>query len=231
MKSYEGKTVVITGGSKGLGRALAKEFHDRGATVITCSRNGKDTESGDGRYREFRCDLSSVEGAREFAYFLLWNTHGIDILVSNASDPGSHGLRNTSEITAEDAIRAITVNYLSPMEIFRVLRPSLESLQESLVVNVTSDVASNPEPGWGVYAASKAALETLSSLIAVEYHEVGVHSFTFNPGDMDTELHRVFLPEDRNLLDPAYSARKLIEYLDSPWEKICGSRLEVEEDE
>ncbi len=234
MSKYEklqGFNVVVTGGSKGLGKALVDLFASRGATVITCSRNMTDRTDKEGRVLRIDCDLSSQAGAREFAYLALDMTDGIDILVNNASDPGAPGLRDFSETPVEDALMAITVNYLSPIELIRILLPAMSARGEAIVVNVTSDVVSNLEIGWGAYAASKAALEVFSSIISKECHESGVHSILFDPGDMDTDLHRLFLPDDKGLPAPDISATKLLEQLNRKWTDICGSRIEATEND
>src|SRR5260370_869619 len=124
---------------------------------------------------------------------------GLDVLVNNASDLGPTPLALLGDTDCEDLERAVATNLIGPFRLTKALLGALAaSAREgngAVVVNVSSDAAINPYPRWGAYGASKAALRHLSAIWDAELAADGVRFLSIDPGDMDTPLHAVALPD------------------------------------
>ena len=142
---------------------------------------------------------------------------GLDVLVNNASDLGPTPLALLGDTDCEDLERALATNLLGP---FRLTRAVLGALAASaregrgaVVLNVSSDAAINPYPRWGAYGASKAALSHLSRIWDEELRPHGVRVWAVDPGDMDTPLHALAVPDadPATLKRPQDAADELLE--------------------
>jgi NAD(P)-dependent dehydrogenase (short-subunit alcohol dehydrogenase family) len=123
----------------------------------------------------------------------------VDILVNNASDLGTVPLAHLTDASSESLQRALDVNVLGAFRLTRAVIGGMLLRGRGLVVNITSDAAVEGYPGWGVYGASKAALEGLTRSWAAELDGSGVRILVVDPGDMDTDMHRAAVPD----ADPA----------------------------
>lgn len=185
---------IITGGSRGLGRALAEDLVQDGWQVVIDGRDGEAlgraaSELGAGAHAvvgdvadaAHRAEL--VGSARALG--------GLELLVNNASLLGASPLprlRDHPLGTLEDVYR---VNVVAPLGLVQLTLPLLVG-SGGAVVNVTSDAAVEGYEGWGGYGSSKAALEQLSRILAAEEPEVRV--WWFDPGDMRTRMHAEAFP-------------------------------------
>ena len=130
---------------------------------------------------------------------------GLEVLINNASDLGPTPLALLADTDCEDFERALATNVLGPFRLTKALLGSLASAARegrgALVVNISSDAALNPYPGWGAYGASKAALHHLSRIWNEELAAEGVRFLSIDPGDMDTPMHEAAVPDaDRSTL-------------------------------
>jgi NAD(P)-dependent dehydrogenase (short-subunit alcohol dehydrogenase family) len=187
-------TALVTGASRGLGRALAHALADRGwrlvvdgrdanrlrATVATFPRPDRVTAlPGDVADPAHRAALAEAVGPR------------LDLLVDNASELGPSPLPRLSDLAPEDLQRILAVNTVAPLALFQAVLPALRA-GSGRVLNISSDAAVEAYEGWGGYGASKAALDQLSAVLAVEHPELRVHAV--DPGDMATEMHQAAFP-------------------------------------
>jgi NAD(P)-dependent dehydrogenase (short-subunit alcohol dehydrogenase family) len=117
----------------------------------------------------------------------------IDLLVNNASALGASPQPMLADLSAAVLTDVLAVNTVAPHDLARRALPWL-SRSGGCVVNVSSDAAVEAYPGWGAYAASKAALDRLSAVLAAEHPEVAIYAV--DPGDMATDLHRQALPDE-----------------------------------
>ncbi len=128
-------------------------------------------------------------------------TGPLDLLVNNASTLGPSPLPALTDLPTDVLAAILDVNLLAPLALLQELTPLLSP--SSAVVNVTSDAAVEAYPGWGGYGASKAALEQVGNVLAVERADLTV--YTFDPGDMRTRMHQDAFPgediSDRPLPD------------------------------
>jgi len=140
------------------------------------------------------------------------------VLVNNASSLGPVPLALLADTECEELEAALAANLVGPFRLTKALLGSLaasareRSRAVALVVNISSDAAVTPYAGWGAYGASKAALLHLSRIWSEELAEHGVHVVSFDPGDMDTPLHSLAVPDadPASLKRPADSARELL---------------------
>jgi 3-oxoacyl-[acyl-carrier protein] reductase len=202
-RTLEGKRLIVTGASRGIGRAIAIACAQQGATVgINFNRSEQEARDvadaiGDGGIllRFDVCDPSAV--TRAFDDFAA-RTGGIDGLVNNA------GINRPSLLVSacDDDIEAVVrTNVIGPIICTRAAIPSMLRARRGVVVNVGSVVSARPSKGQTVYAATKGALESFTRAVAVEYGRKGIRCHCLRPGPVDTDMFAVtkVLAEDRVL--------------------------------
>jgi len=214
----KGTRVAITGGTSGLGLALVRELLRWRARVAFVARTREHVERV---VREQRGahgivgDVSSKDDIYPIAMQVVGELGGLDVLINNASDLGPVPLQMLSDTECEDLERAFRTNVTGPFRLTKALMGALAaSAREgrgSVVLNITSDAAINPYPGWGAYGASKAALHQLSRIWGEEHAADGIHFLSLDPGDMDTPMHAAAVPDadPTTLKRPETSAREL----------------------
>jgi NAD(P)-dependent dehydrogenase (short-subunit alcohol dehydrogenase family) len=189
-------TALVTGGSRGLGRALADGLADRGwALVIDGRDHGALTRAADALAT--RTQVTAVPGdvadpAHRAQLRAVVDRHGrLDLLINNASSLGPSPLPALADVDEEALVAVHRTNVVAPLLLFQAVRAALAAASGT-VINVTSDAASGPWPGWGVYGASKAALEQLSRVLAAEHPDLAVYAV--DPGDLRTDMHQAAFP-------------------------------------
>jgi len=218
----QGLRIAITGGTSGLGLALVHELAERGAVVAFIARHREDVERvARGQPGAFGIvgDVSRKEDIHPIAIQVLGALGGLDVLVNNASSLGPVPLVPLADTDCEDLTLALETNLVGPFRLTKALLGSLAaSAREGrcpLVVNVSSDAAVTAYPGWGAYGASKAALRHLSLIWNEELASEGIRIVSVDPGDMDTPLHALAVPDaDRSTLkDPDVAAREIADLI------------------
>src|SRR2546425_8149374 len=216
--SFTGLRVAVTGGTSGLGLALVDELHRRGARVAFVARGRERVERTAAAHpgtHGIVGDVSSKDATYPMALQILGALGGLDILMNNASDLGPVPLAQLGDTECEDLERALATNVVGPFRLTKALLGALAaSAREGhrpAVLNISSDAAINPYPGWGAYGASKAALHHMTRIWNEELAAEGVHFMSLDPGDMDTPMHAVAVPDaDRTTLKrPETAAREL----------------------
>jgi NAD(P)-dependent dehydrogenase (short-subunit alcohol dehydrogenase family) len=184
--SFEGKTVLVTGGTSGIGRAAAEQFGSAGAQVIVTGRDvtrGREVvdriESGGGQARFIAADLAAPGGAQQLAQA----AGPVDVLVNNA---GVFPFGPSHEIAIDDVKAALDFNVVAPFTLVAALVPGMVQRGTGAIVNVSTMVASFGLPGMSAYGASKAALELLTKAWAAEYGPAGVRVNAVAPGPTRT---------------------------------------------
>jgi NAD(P)-dependent dehydrogenase (short-subunit alcohol dehydrogenase family) len=214
--------VAITGGTSGLGLALVRELTDRGARVAFIARHREAVEhisreqpSATGIVG----DVSRKEDIHPIAIQVLGALGGLDVLVNNASSLGPVPLVPLADTECEDLDRALATNLVGPFRLTKALLGALaRSAREGgspLVINVSSDAAITPYAGWGAYGASKAALHHLSRIWNEELASEHVRIISVDPGDMDTPLHALAVPDadPSTLKRPEDAAREIADLI------------------
>jgi NAD(P)-dependent dehydrogenase (short-subunit alcohol dehydrogenase family) len=186
---------IITGASRGLGLALARALAERGWGLVVDARG---VEHLDTAARELRRltevvslpgDLADPDHRREL---IVAAGEKIDLLVNNASLLGPSPQPPLAEYPLADLERVYRVNVFAPLALVQLALPSL--VDGARILNVTSDAAAEPYPGWGGYGSSKAALEQMSAILAAEHPDLRVYAV--DPGDMRTRMHQEAFPDE-----------------------------------
>jgi len=189
------RTAVITGGSRGLGRALARALADRRWRLILDARGADDLEAVADELSA-RTDVVVVPGDisdEEHRRALIDAVGGgrLDLLVNNASLLGPSPQPRLAEYDLQTLARVYDVNVFGPLRLTQLALPLLRA-SAGHVLNVTSDAAVEGYEGWGGYGSSKAAFEQWSRVLAAE--EPAVRVWWVDPGDMNTRMHQEAFP-------------------------------------
>jgi NAD(P)-dependent dehydrogenase (short-subunit alcohol dehydrogenase family) len=193
--------VAITGGTSGLGLALVRGFAARGARVAFVAREQSRVESvaAETGAHGIVGDVAKKADIHPVALQVVGLLGGLDVLINNASSLGPVPLRHLGDTDCEDLELALATNLVGPFRLTKALLGALAaSARErcgAVVLNVSSDAAINAYPGWGAYGASKAALHHLSRIWQEELATQGVRFLSLDPGDMDTPLHALAVPD------------------------------------
>jgi len=199
--------IAITGGTSGLGLALVRQLVARGAHVAFLARTARAVEriaNETGAYGIVG-DVGRKEDIYPIALQVTGNLGGLDALINNASVLGPTPLALLADTQCEELEQALTVNLLGPFRLCKALFGALSASARigrgAVVINISSDAAITPYSGWGAYGASKAALRHLTAIWAKEAKSEGISFLSLDPGDMDTPLHAVAVPDaDRTAL-------------------------------
>ena len=214
-----GRNVLITGGSRGLGRALGLALARAGARVVLVARHADELadvvaeiRAAGGEAHAIVADVADKNAAHAIAGQAAAAVGSIDVLVNNASTLGPVPLRLLLDTDCEDLDRALAVNLVGPFRLTKAIAGPMVLRGGGTIVNVTSDAATEAYERWGAYGASKAALEQLGRVWAAELAGTGVRVVNVDPGEMDTRMHADAMPEaDRSLLaDPADVAARIV---------------------
>jgi NAD(P)-dependent dehydrogenase (short-subunit alcohol dehydrogenase family) len=195
---------IITGASQGLGRALCRGLADQGWSLVIDARSPANLAEAEteGRGRLWP-DASLVALAgdvtdpdhRRHLVEAASSLGGLDLVVNNASTLGTSPLPRLENHPLDVLRRVYEVNVVAPLALVAEALPLLRRSPDPRVVNVTSDASVEAYEGWGGYGSSKAALDHLSAVLAVE--EPSVRIWAVDPGDMRTRMHQdAFAGED-----------------------------------
>jgi NAD(P)-dependent dehydrogenase (short-subunit alcohol dehydrogenase family) len=188
---------VITGGSKGLGRALAAQLLAEGWSVVIDGRDpgvlarAQEQLAGRGRLVAIAGDVTD-EAHRAALIGAARDLGGLDLLVNNASTLGVSPMPELSDYPLDVFRRAYEVNLVAPLGLIQSALGLLHQSGRPRILNVTSDASVEAYEGWGGYGSSKAALDHLSAVLSVEEPEITV--WAVDPGDMRTEMHQDAFP-------------------------------------
>jgi NAD(P)-dependent dehydrogenase (short-subunit alcohol dehydrogenase family) len=194
-RPVDSPVAIVTGASQGLGLALADALADRGWAIVIDARRSERLDAAVDRLAE-RTTVIGVVGdvtdpAHRAALARVAASLGtVGLLVNNASTLGASPLPALDAIEPETLLRIFDVNVVAPLALVHDLGELLD--ERATVVNITSDAAVEPYPGWGGYGASKAALEHAGRILAVERPDLRV--LAVDPGDMRTEMHQDAFP-------------------------------------
>jgi NAD(P)-dependent dehydrogenase (short-subunit alcohol dehydrogenase family) len=208
-------TAIVTGASRGLGLALARQLARDGWRLIVAARGAEALERTRAELARLT-DVVAVPGdvADDEHRGMLVATAGdrLDALVNNASVLGPSPQPPLAHYPLAELEHVYRVNVLAPLALIQLALPLLPA--GGRIVNITSDAAVEPYAGWGGYGSSKAALEQLGNVLAVEHPELLV--YTVDPGDMRTQLHQEAFPgEDiSDRPEPEVSVPGLVRLLD-----------------
>ncbi|KAB2351019.1 SDR family NAD(P)-dependent oxidoreductase [Actinomadura rudentiformis] len=227
------KTALITGASRGLGRALAQELGRDGWNLILNARGAealdaasaeileaasKELAPGDGpaaRNGQAPVAITTIAGDvadpdhRARLVQAVNEAGGLDLLVNNAGTLGTTPLPRLADQPLDELAEAFRINTLAPLALVQALLPTLRE-RGGAILNITSDASREPYETWGGYGSTKAALEQISNVLAAEEPEVAV--WWVDPGEMRTEMLRA-AGEDADAAPPPERAAAALRHL------------------
>ena len=184
---------LITGASRGLGRAAARALAERGWSLIVDARRAADLT---GAMRGL-ADVTAVPGDvtdpghRARLAEAVGRAGRLDVLVNNASRLGPSPQPALRDYPLDELGRVYDTNVVAPLALIQLLGAPLAAAAGA-IVNVSSDAATEAYPGWGGYGSAKAALDQLTAVLAAE--EPSLRCYAFDPGDMRTDMHQQAFP-------------------------------------
>lgn len=231
------QTALVTGGSQGLGQALAAQLAQRGIRVVIAARelaplqaHAEALQARGHTAFAVQADLADKTAIYPLVAQATALVGPIDILINNASTLGPSPLRLLADTDCEDLELALDVNLVGAFRLTKALLGSMLLRKQGVVVNITSDASLQPYATWGAYGASKAALDQLTRIWAAELPEsAGIRMFAVDPGEMDTRMHHAAVPDadPATLAAPDDVAQYIVDMIVSDQPAAHGARVEV----
>lgn len=208
--NLHGLNALVTGASRGLGRALSLELARHGARLAMVARDPVALDSAVAEVRSLGAVAHAIAGdvgdklaAHRIAGAAAGALGDIDLVIHNASSLGAVPLPLLLDTECEDIESVLAVNLIGPFRLTKILAGSMALRGRGTVVFVSSDAAVEAYPRWGAYGVSKAAADHLARIWAEELRDAGVRVVSVDPGEMNTRMHADAMPE----ADPATLAR------------------------
>ena len=196
MGRLEGKVAIVTGSARGIGKAIAARFASEGALVAGVDvladegeQAAREIVAEGGAITFHHADISSEADVRRVVTAVLGEHGRVDVLVNNA---GVQREAKLTEVTVEDFHAVVNVNLLGAVLLCREVLPGMVARGSGAIVNMSSVLGLVADPLLPVYGATKAGLLGLTRNIAITYGPDGIRCNAICPGDVDTELHRVY---------------------------------------
>ncbi len=197
----EGRTAVITGASRGLGKALVQRFLEEGASVACCARTLSllqrlqlEFRQRDRRLLALACDIADRDQVDQFSRRVLEEFGAVDVLINNAALLGSR--TELVDTTPSMWARVIEVNVNGVFYVTRAFLLQMIHRQRGSIINVTSSVGRQARARWGAYAVSKFAVEGFTQVLADELKAKGIRVNAVNPGAIATDMRQAAYPEE-----------------------------------
>jgi len=232
--NLEKSTAMVTGASRGLGEALARGLARRGTKVVLVAREEAELDRVAAEIRReggtafvVPGDIGDKDAIHGIAAVAAAVAGPVDLLVHNASTLGRTPLRLLLDTDCEDLSRVLEVNLVGPFRLTKIIAGSMALRRSGLLLHVTSDASVNAYPSWGAYSVSKAALDHLGRIFAIELAGLGVKVLSVDPGEMRTRMHAEAMPgaDPATLADPDDIAARIVSMVERSGSFDSGSRL------
>jgi NAD(P)-dependent dehydrogenase (short-subunit alcohol dehydrogenase family) len=229
-----GTAALVTGASRGLGRALAEALAAEGARVAMVARDpGALAEAvaairaRGGVAHAIAGDIGEKDAVHRIAGQAQGLVGDVAIAIHNASTLGPVPLRLLLDTECEDLAAVLETNLVGPFRLTKILAGAMALRGGGVVVHVSSDAAVEAYPKWGAYGVSKAAQDHLSRVLAAELDGTGVRVLAVDPGEMDTQMHADAVPDaDRAALQrPEAVAARIVAMIADAARAPSGARL------
>ncbi len=220
-KKLAGKVALVTGGSRGIGKAIVAAFAAAGAQVFTCARSQGDLDSAlaelskaGGEIEGIAADVGNADDAARVVRAALARFGQIDVLVNNASILGPRvPIVDCSPAAWQEVLR---INLTGVFLMTRAVLPGMLARRSGSIINVSSGVGRRGKARWGAYAASKAGVENFTQVLAEEVSPLGIRVNAVNPAATRTQMRAAAYPEeDPRTLPPPETVTSMFIYLAS----------------
>jgi Dehydrogenases with different specificities (related to short-chain alcohol dehydrogenases) len=242
MSKLEGKNILITGASQGLGREMALRFAREGVAGLSIvARHVDELNKVRQEIRQiaFKIEVVAIEAdvskprdiERTVATTLAQFKGRLDVLVNNASTIGPSPMPSLLDYPVEDFREVLDTNLIGPFLLIKSALPAMIERRGS-IINVTSDAGQVGYPGWGAYGISKFGLEGMSQTWASELEDSGVRVNWVDPGNMNTAMHRAAEPEEDpgEWASPADVTDVFVFLASDESKGVTGKRFQAQED-
>jgi NAD(P)-dependent dehydrogenase (short-subunit alcohol dehydrogenase family) len=242
MGKLDGKNILITGASQGLGREMALRFAREGAAALSLvARHADELNAVRDEVRRLApkidivvidADVSKPRDIERIVATTLAQFKGeLHVLINNASTIGPSPMPYLLDYPVEDFREVLDTNLIGPFLLIKTALPAMIERGGS-IINVTSDAGQVGYPGWGAYGISKFGLEGMSQTWASELQESGVRVNWVDPGSMNTAMHRVAEPEEdpSEWADPADVTDVFVFLASDESKGVTGKRFQAQED-
>jgi short-subunit dehydrogenase len=221
---FKDKTVIVTGGSEGVGAAAARLFAEAGANLMLVARNRKNLEAIAAELRDksrveiFPMDVSDADSCVDLFKKTAFEFGRIDVLVNNA---GFHVRGDVESASAEDLAYTIDVNLRAPIVLMRLALPHIREAGGGAIINVASLAGRTPVPGSAAYSASKFGLRAFTFALAEEIRDSGIKLGVVSPGPIATQFILADIDKTSNLTfsQPMSSAEEVAQAILD----LCGN--------
>jgi NAD(P)-dependent dehydrogenase (short-subunit alcohol dehydrogenase family) len=232
------RVVLITGGSRGLGKALVKAFAAEGARVVIAARNPETLEAArreiaesGGTVLALAADMTQPADISRVVDSAIERFGRIDVLINNGGTLGPTPRPALLDTDSDAMLETFRVNTVGPLRVTQAVLPHMLEQGRGLVINVTSDASRGAYPEWGAYGASKAALELIGLTWAAELEGTGVRVVNVDPGDLQTDMQQAAFPgediSDRAL--PESAAPAFVWLASEAGWHVNGERVQAQE--
>ena len=231
--TLQGKAAIVTGGSKGIGRAVAEALARAGASVLVTSRHADEVEAAareisaasGGRVEGMACDVRDAASVRAMVEGCVERFGGLHVLVNNAGVSG--GFAPVDEITVERWDQVIETNLSGVFYACHAAVPVMRSGGGGWIINVASLAGRNPFAGGTAYNASKFGLVGFTEALMLDVREHGIRVSCIMPGSVNTHFFPGGpAPEHAWMLQPEDIARTVMDLLADP-DRALPSRIEI----
>ena len=222
---FKDKTVIVTGGSEGVGAATARLFAETGANLMLVARSRKNLDALAGELRDktrveiFPMDVCDASACLDLFKKTAFEFGAIHVLVNNA---GFHARGNVADVDAAELARIVDVNLRAPIVLSRLAIPYLKESEEGAIINVGSMSGRCPVPGSTTYAATKAGLRSFTLALAEELRDTSIKVALVSPGPIDTGFIMADIDEtaDITLSQPISTAEDVAQTILD----LCGNQ-------
>lgn len=222
---FKDKTVIVTGGSEGVGAAVARKFAEAGANLMLVARSRKNLDALAEELRDkthveiFPMDVADQDACVDLFKKTAFEFGSIDVLINNA---GYHARGKVADVDAADLAKIVDVNLRAPIVLSRLAIPYLEESGSGAIINVGSMAGGCPVPGSTTYAATKAGLRSFTLALAEELRDTNIKVGLVSPGPIDTGFIMADIDEtaDITLSQPMSTADEVAQTILD----LCGNQ-------
>ncbi|MFQ5803205.1 MAG: SDR family NAD(P)-dependent oxidoreductase [Candidatus Methylomirabilales bacterium] len=201
------RVALVTGGSRGIGRAVAAAYAREGAEVVVTARDlgsleaaAEEIRNAGGRVVALQADVADRHQVEDLAKEINRRFGRLHVLLNNASLLGPRV--SIPEYPEDEWEAVIAVNLNGPFFVIKACLPLMTAAGEGSIINVSSGVGRIGKPGWGAYATSKFGLEGLTQVLAAELQPLHIRVNAVNPGGTRTTMRAAAYPEEDPLTLP-----------------------------
>jgi NAD(P)-dependent dehydrogenase (short-subunit alcohol dehydrogenase family) len=231
------KIVMITGASQGLGKALALAFAKQGATLAICARREEPLKKVEAELEALGAavlatvaDISNPQDVERFVAVAEATFGRIDVLINNASILGPSPMPYLVDYPEEDFAEVLRVNVEGTFLVTKRVIAGMLQRGSGSIINVTSEAGNEGYARWGAYGISKFAVEGMTETWADEVSGTGVRVNMVDPGEMDTEMHALAVPDcDYTLAKPEEVVDVFLFLASDEASEINGKRFKAQE--